>query len=627
MKQLGTLDSAFINLENSSTPQHIGGLGIYDPSSAPGGFVRFKDVLANFEQRLTKLPLFRTRLVQVPGDIDRPYWVEDPNFDVEFHIRHISLPKPGDWRQLFIQAARLHSRSLDMARPLWEVYIIEGLDKIEGLPEGAFAMYTKMHHSMVDGAGGAAFLSALHDLEPNPTPSANPIPETILFDRQPTDRELLARALVNRTTNSIGMLRSIGSTAVELAKYGMAVSREEVPSPDLAAPKTRFNRKVGPHRVADGTAFDLQQIKQIKNATNSTVNDVALAMIGGALRNYLTLHGELPTDSLAASIPMNMRARRAESNENNQIGSTFAELHTNIADPLERIAAVHESTQVAKSAADSSPMVEAMRVAGFFSPVVSKAAAAFWSKNELSRFIPMNTSTVVTNVPGPNFPLYCAGAKMVRYHGLGLLTPGCGLFHTVFSCDGLVTVTILADRVALPDPNVYVDCLRESFKEMYLSAVGSEPQPLSSSEKAASAAQSKAKAEASKTAAQTKTQPKTQSKGRSEAQPKAQPKSGPKPKPKNKLKTKPKSSAKKSVSAKASGKKTLAKKSPDKKTTAKKVTGKSTPSKKTARTKALAAKPPASKPARKKPARSLRSIKIPASAKRTTSSAKAKKKS
>ena len=159
MKQLGTLDSAFINLESSSTPQHIGGLGIYDPSTSEAGFVRFKDVLASFEQRLNRLPMFRTRLVQVPGDIDRPYWVEDKNFDVEFHIRHISLPKPGDWRQLWIQAARLHSRSLDMSRPLWEAYIIEGLDNIPGLPEGAFAMYTKMHHSLVDGAGGAYIMT------------------------------------------------------------------------------------------------------------------------------------------------------------------------------------------------------------------------------------------------------------------------------------------------------------------------------------------------------------------------------------------------------------------------------------------------------------------------------------
>lgn len=472
MKQLGTLDSAFINLENSATPQHVGGLGIYDPSTAPGGFVRFKEVLSSFEQRLNKLPLFRTRLVQVPGDIDRPYWVEDKNFDVEFHLRHISLPKPGDWRQLWIQAARLHARSLDMSRPLWEAYIIEGLDNIEGLPEGAFAMYTKMHHSLVDGAGGASFMSALHDLEPNPTYDTNAPQDTIIVDRQPSDGELLARALLNRTTNSISMLRSIGGTAVELAKYGIAVAREEVPSPDLAAPKTRFNQKVGPHRVAEAAVFELDHFKDIKNACGATINDVALAIVGGAMRRYLDRHGELPDESLAAAIPLNMRTRREQNDENNQVGSMFTELHTNIADPVKRVNAVSESARLAKEASESSPLVEAMRVAGFFSPALSKSVASFWSKNQLSRFIPMNTSTVVTNVPGPNFPLFCAGAEMVRYHGLGLLTPGCGLFHTIFSSNGKVSVTILGDRNAIPDPEFYAQCLRHSFEEMYLAATG-----------------------------------------------------------------------------------------------------------------------------------------------------------
>ncbi|MFK8020811.1 MAG: wax ester/triacylglycerol synthase family O-acyltransferase [Pseudomonadales bacterium] len=571
MKQLGTLDSAFINLENSSTPQHIGGLGIYDPSTSEAGFVRFKDVLASFEQRLNRLPMFRTRLVQVPGDIDRPYWVEDKNFDVEFHIRHISLPKPGDWRQLWIQAARLHSRSLDMSRPLWEAYIIEGLDNIPGLPEGAFAMYTKMHHSLVDGAGGASFMSALHDLEPTPAANPDPAPNAIIFDRQPSKQELLARALINRTTGSLGMLRSIGGTAVELAKYGLAVSRDEVNAPDLAAPKTRFNRKVGPHRVADATTINLDQVKQIKNATGSTINDVALSIIGGALRHYLTLHDELPQESLAASIPLNMRTRRTANDENNQVGSMFAELHTNVEDPIARISAVSASTKEAKVAAEDSPLVEAMRLAGFFSPLVSKTAASIWSKNQLSRFLPMNTSTVITNVPGPNFPMYCAGAEMVRYHGLGLLTPGCGLFHTIFSCNGLVTITILGDRDSIPDPDAYISCLQKSFIETYEAAIGHAPSE--TVEEANSAKHKNQKASIS--------------------------------------------DSKKPVQ-KATKLKAAAENKADKKVVRKK------PGKKKAVTKLVkeAAKSPVKKASGKKPARSLRSIKIPASAKRTTSSSR-----
>lgn len=473
MKQLGTLDSAFINLETRNTPQHIGGLGIYDPSTAAGGAVRFKEVLDSFELRLNSMPLFRTRLVQVPGDIDKPYWVEDANFDVEFHIRHISLPKPGDWRQLWIQAARLHSRPLDMARPLWEVYVIEGLDNFEGLPEGAFAMYTKMHHSMVDGAGGASFMAALHDLEPNPAPQAATA-QTILVDRDPSGAELLARGVINNVTGSFGKLRSVANAAAGLAKYQLGVSRDELPPLDIQGPETRFNKQVGPHRIAEGATFALADIKSIKNAAGVTINDVVLGLVGGALQRYLKLHNEVPGENLVAAIPVNLRVRKGESTENNNVGSMFADLHSNVEDPIERLKAIRETTRLAKSTNSKNPMSEALRVAGFFSPLVSKAAAQFWSRNHLSQYLPTNVSTVITNVPGPNFSMYCAGAEMVRYHGLGLLTPGCGVFHAVFSSNGRVTVTVLSDREIIPDPEVYRQCLLDSHADMLQAAETAE---------------------------------------------------------------------------------------------------------------------------------------------------------
>ncbi|NND67383.1 MAG: wax ester/triacylglycerol synthase family O-acyltransferase, partial [Halioglobus sp.] len=219
MKQLGILDTAFVNLEQSNTPQHVGGMGIYDPSTAPGGFVRFKDVISSFERRLGNMPLFRTRLVEVPGGIDRPYWVKDANFDVEFHLRHIALPEPGDWRQLCIQVARLHSRPLDMSRPLWEAYIIEGLDKIPNLPEGCFAVYTKMHHALVDGAGGSAFMAALHDLVPDPVDDPNAYSEPRLVDDEPSVSELLTKATFNSIKNGAQLLTGSVRTGRDLGKY------------------------------------------------------------------------------------------------------------------------------------------------------------------------------------------------------------------------------------------------------------------------------------------------------------------------------------------------------------------------------------------------------------------------
>ena len=467
MKQLGVLDTAFINLEQTNTPQHIGGLGIYDPSTAPGGFVRFKQVIANFEQRLHRLPLFRTRLHEVPGNIDRPYWVVDDNFDVEFHLRHIALPQPGDWRQLCIQIARLHARPLDMSRPLWEAYIIEGLDNITDLPEGSFAIYTKMHHALVDGAGGQSFMAALHDLEPEPEATdylVNQAP--LIIDHKPNAGELIFRAVMNQTRNTFTLATGSVGLARDFAKLGYGIVRKTVPRPDIQAPKTRFNRPVGRHRAFEAVSFQVDDFKFIKNAFGVKVNDVALAVVAGAMLRYLSARGEKPEGSLAATIPMNMRVRRGDNSDNNQVGSVFCKLHTDIEDPVERLRAIHQSANDAKEFGEKSPLVDALKLVGVFSPWFAKGGARLYSSGKISRHMPVNISTVVTNVPGPDFELYSAGARLVRYHGLGVLTPGIGLFHTVFSFGSSLTISVLADRDQLEQPHTYREALEESVAEL-----------------------------------------------------------------------------------------------------------------------------------------------------------------
>jgi diacylglycerol O-acyltransferase len=503
MKQLGILDSAFVNLEQTNTPQHVGGIGIYDPSTAPGGFVRFKDVIASFERRLGNMPLFRTRLVEVPGGLDRPYWVKDANFDVEFHLRHIALPDPGDWRQLCIQTARLHSRPLDMSRPLWEAYIIEGLDNIPNLPKGCFAIYTKMHHSMVDGAGGSSFMAAMHDLVPEPDYGDEIEPEPRLVDTVPSVGELLTKATINGVKNSMQLFTGTVKTTRDLSKYALGIARNEIPTPDVTAPKTRLNRPVGPHRVFDAAEFPLEGFKDIKNAAGVTVNDVALGVIGGALKRYLDAKGEAPAEgSLAAAMPLNMRTRRGVTQENNQVGSVFASMHTDITEPIARLEAIRGSTENAKLSGEASPMVDALMLAGVLSPVVSKSIAGFWSRNKLSKHLPINISTCISNVAGPDFPLYCAGSRMVDYYGLGVLTPGMGIFHLVFSYSGKLTLSVLADRDIMPDPELYHDCLVASYEELYAAAIKLGPAKRQS---AAVAAKAKIRSPKRKRAANGKT--------------------------------------------------------------------------------------------------------------------------
>ncbi|MDX1270048.1 MAG: WS/DGAT domain-containing protein, partial [Oceanisphaera sp.] len=235
--------------------------------------------------------------------------------------------------------------------------------------------------------------------------------------------------------------------------------------------KTRFNQGVGPYRVFEAAEFPLDDIKMIKNVVDAKVNDVVLGIVSGAMRNYLKKHGELPEESLAAGIPLNMRTRRGVTDDNNQVGSVFMDLHTNIKNPLERIQAIQKSSGEAKQFGEASPLVDALKIAGVFSPVLTRPVVNMYINNHLSRHMPANISTVISNVAGPPFPLYTAGAKMIRYYGLGLLTPGMGLFHLAFSTDGLLTLSMLADRDIVPDPAVYRDCMYASFEELREAAI------------------------------------------------------------------------------------------------------------------------------------------------------------
>lgn len=532
MKQLGPLDSAFINLENANTPQHIGALAIYDPSTAPGQFVRFKDVIENFDRRLQNMPLFRTRLRQVPGGLGRPYWVEDKDFDLEFHLRHIALPQPGDWRQLWIQAARLHSRPIDMSHPLWEVYIIERLDNLKDVPKGAFAIYTKMHHSLVDGSQSQGFMQALHDLEPDPPKVVDNSPSIRMVDQEPSGAELLARAVASSVKDANRKAKGLVGFGRNLVEFGRRIRNNEIPAPDMSAPATRFNNRVGPHRVAEASIIPLDDFKYVKNVAGVTINDVAVSVIAGAMRKYLEHHGELPEASVAATMPLNMNTRGVTTTDNNNVGAMHSTIHSDIEDPFERLLAVNESLSVTKSASDVSPMTYALNIAGEATPWLSQSVAKMWSKNHLSKYIPVNVCTNISNVPGPNFPMYCAGAKLIRYHGLGLLTPGIGSFHLVFSNNGVITITLLADRDIVPDPTFYRECIDASFEETLAAA-----KQVSAERDAEAAKQAKASA---------RKKPKTKVKAKAKAKAKV------KAKAKTKAKTKAKAKSEADVAAKAS---------------------------------------------------------------------------
>jgi diacylglycerol O-acyltransferase len=476
MKQLSGTDNLFLQLEHGNQYMHVAGLGIYDPSTAPGGSVRFKEILEFFEARLDLAPVFRRRLVTVPLDLDRPYWIEDGDIDVEFHVRHIALPQPGDWRQLCIQVARLHSRPLDRSKPLWEVYVIEGLDNIQGLPAGSFALYIKFHHAAVDGEAGTELMKAIHSFSPDE--AVDEIEKPPRFrDREPSPIELGTRTLINTAQRVPKFARFSLKTATRLAGVGssyasqlMSVLREAgVPSVEIRKPKgrrppvTRFSGRVSAHRVVELDGLPLEGMKNIRNkVAGSTLNDIFLAVVGGAVRAYLDDKGELPDRSLTAQVPMTTRGADKGGDVGNQIAIGVMPLHTEIADPIDRLLAISKGSDKAKA----TMAVVGKDLAANLFDLLPAAASELVTK----RMMLPTMNIVVSNVRGPDVAMYMAGARMVNFAPVSVAMDGLGLNVTGFSYHGTMWVCSVACREMMPDPAFFSECLQASFAAMVRAA-------------------------------------------------------------------------------------------------------------------------------------------------------------
>ena len=477
MRQLQGMDASFVAMETRNSPMHIGSILVYNPKSAPGGFVRFKDILRFYESRLQLSKTVRQRLVRVPFDLDYPYWIEDPDFDLEYHVRHVALPRPGDWRQLCIQAARVFARPLDLTRPPWEFTVVEGLDNVPGFATGSFAIVTKVHHSAIDGLSGIDLLGALHTLTPDaPAPEK---PDKWKAEEVPTPASLLARSWLNAATNPFKQIKAVSQAVPGLAKAVQGlVSRELSVSGDMLAPRSRFNAVISPNRVVEGRSFPLADIKAIRTLVpGCKVNDVFLTIIGGAMRRYLLAHDDLPDKTLTAMAPISVRAKDEKGDMGNQVAAMIAPLGTQIADPVERLTYVFAQTGKSKAMTDAlgaRNMTEMSKV----SPALFMALGAqLYTRLGLANRVGPPFTTVVTNVPGPPVPIYSAGAKLESMMGLLCLTDGMGLGHVVQSYVDEATISFTACRKLLPDPDFYIACIEESFAELRDAAARAPAQP------------------------------------------------------------------------------------------------------------------------------------------------------
>src|SRR5579884_3071594 len=340
MQRLSGLDATFLYVETATNHMHVASTCIFDPSTVPGGY-SFEKVRQLVSERLPLLPPFRRRLAEVPFGLHHPLWIEDPDFDIDYHLRRAALPSPGGPAELAEFSADVNSRQLDRSRPLWEMYVIEG---VEG---GLIATVTKTHHSAIDGVSGAELTVNLLDLQPEPSPAP---PDDWAPDRIPSDLELVGYALASLARQPLRAIKATRRTVemgLNLRRRNRRPGVKPPPAP-FSAPRTSFNQNITAHRTMGFAEASLDDVKQVKNALGGTVNDVVLAVCSGALRRYLSDRSELPTKPLIAMVPVSVRAESEKGTMGNRVSSMLVSLATDIADPVERLRVITDSTERAK---------------------------------------------------------------------------------------------------------------------------------------------------------------------------------------------------------------------------------------------------------------------------------------
>jgi len=470
MRQLRGEDARFVYGESGHANSNITLISIYDPSTASDGRVHFKSLLKHIEGRLHLSPIFRQKLLRVPLELDFPYWIEDEGFDLEYHVRHIALPKPGDWRQFCIQASRIHARPLDLSKPLWELYLVEGLDSFLHLPPNSFAILSKVHHAAIDVRGGAEITTLLHDTTARP-PAPEP-PEPWFPESPPGSTALIARAMIN---NVVRPLMFAGPLARAVGKVTPAVfgSLGELWRKDRMT-VTRFNSEVSPHRVFDSRRFFIDEFKRIRDLVpGATINDVVLAVCGGALRRYLLAHEELPAASLLSLAPFSLRAAGADLAERPELSLVSVPLGTEHADPLKRLRAIQRHT-ASHEDIDHAVRAKELTDIGKHAPAATLALSArLLAGSSLSsgKREPLAGCTIM-NVPGPTTPLYLDGARMTYFSAIMPIADGMGLVFSVTSYDGMIFISPTSCREQMPDPEFFAQCIRDSFQELLAVANG-----------------------------------------------------------------------------------------------------------------------------------------------------------
>lgn len=473
MQQVDSEDANFLFQENADSPSHISLIALYDQSLREGGDIRFKQIRQLIENRLAAVPMFCQKIMRLPADIDFPYWIDDEHFDLDYHVRHLALPKPGDWRQFCIQVSRLHSRTLDIRRPLWEIYVIEGLERVEGLPPGSFALYLKIHHTAMDEYSAMELLENLHETTPNPHQHEAPRqPIAFLPARKPNTSQILVQATLNNTLSSMRLVRQLIASYRRIpritARIGVALLGKIVHSMAPAdKPATRFAGSLGSARVFDGIVLDRQLFDDLAARVPGATSAHTLMLIcGEALRLYLGKTDEQSTAPLSALLHINLRNAGAHALAGNHVAVERIDLFTNIQNLIERLHAIVGG--YSNFAGEEELEFLGMRLREFSenmpAPLLAMLDRSSNRQNRLLQQAQQKGDFGFAEFQGPQLPLFMLGAKLHACTSIRPLYVGCGLMFSANTYCKRIALTFTSDHSMMPDPKLMRDCIKEAIQ-------------------------------------------------------------------------------------------------------------------------------------------------------------------
>jgi WS/DGAT/MGAT family acyltransferase len=455
--RLTALDVSFLYMESPTTPMHVGGVAILEKPADGFDYDRLCELIS---ERISQVPRYRQIVKWVPGHLANPVWVDDVDFDISYHVRRSGLPRPGNDVQLRELVARLQSRPLDPNRPLWEIYLVEGLENDRA------AIVTKTHHAMVDGVSAVDIGAMILDVTPEPRET---VTESWHPARPPSSLSLAAGALVDVVRSPAGLVDTVRSAVLDMRRTAERAGNvaggllSAFNTARRLAPASPLNVDIGEQRRYGMAKTELDDYKRVRKAYGGTINDVVLATVAGALREWMLMRGEPVTTSttLRAMVPVSVRSDDQQGALGNRVSSYFVDLPVGEPNPIVRLHQVSYAMQAHKDAGQSVGADAIITLSGYAPPTIHAAAARLASGMTKRLF-----NLVVTNVPGPQFPLYAAGARMLEMYPVVPLAKGQGVCIGLTSYDGGVYYGLNADRDAMPDVDVLATCIEEALAEL-----------------------------------------------------------------------------------------------------------------------------------------------------------------